>query len=132
MKNFLKLLLLIPFLACNTPTKNQHNPDFEGLLADYFDGTLELYRINATFLGDTRYNDTLPNYLSPAFKTKEKDFLVHYKERLETFDADQLSHNQLLSKNILLRELDLELEGKTFVPLSILEEKINHWIQIHS
>ena len=114
MKNFLKLFLLIPFLACNIPTKNQHNPDFEGLLADYFDGTLELYRINATFLGDTRYNDTLPNYLSPAFKNKEKDFLVHYKERLETFDADQLSHIQLLSKNILLRELDLELEGKTF------------------
>mgnify|MGYP003682102123 FL=1 len=33
---------------------------------------------------------------------------------METFDADQLSHIQLLSKNILLRELDLELEGKTF------------------
>ena len=114
MKKSLLILFFIPFLACQFPQTKTHNAAFDTLLEDYFEGTLELYRINATYMGDERYNDTLPNFLSPEFELKEKNFLNHYKDKLVAFDDNQLSKQQLMSKNILLRELALELEGKTF------------------
>ena len=114
MKKSLLILFCIPFLACQFPKTKTHNAAFDTLLEDYFEGTLELYRINATYMGDERYNDTLPNFLSPEFELKEKNFLNRYKDKLVAFDDNQLSKQQLMSKNILLRELALELEGKTF------------------
>jgi uncharacterized protein (DUF885 family) len=114
MKKNLLILLLLPLLACNTSKEKTSKSAFDGLLDDYFQDSLELYRINGTFIGDTRYNDTLPNFLSSEFEIKEKDFLDHYKDALVSFNDDQLSPQQLMSKKILLRELELELEGKTF------------------
>lgn len=113
MKKNLLILLCIPFLACQL-SETSKNTAFDKLLEDYFEDSLELYRINATFIGDARYNDTLPNFLSNEFGVKQKDFLTHYKEALESYDYDQLSGQQMMSKNILLRELALELEGKTY------------------
>lgn len=113
MKKNLLILLCIPFLACQL-SKTKENTAFDKLLEDYFEDSLELYRINATFMGDSRYNDTLPNFLSSEFEVKEKEFLTFYKEALESFNENQLSGLQLMSKNILLRELALELEGKTY------------------
>ena len=114
MKKSLLILFFTPFLACQFPQTKTHITAFDTLLEDYFEDNMELYCINATYLGGERYNDTLPNFLSPEFELKEKNFLNHYKDKLVAFDDNQLSKQQLMSKNILLRELALELEGKTF------------------
>jgi uncharacterized protein (DUF885 family) len=114
MKKIVLILFYILFLACHFPQTKTHNAAFDTLLEDYFEGFLELYRINATYIGDERYNDTLPNFLSPEFELKEKNFLNHYKDKLVAFDDNELNKEQLMSKNILLRELALELEGKAF------------------
>ena len=114
MKKKLLILLLFPLLACNTPKEKTPNTAFDKLLDEYFQDALKLYRINATFIGDTRYNDTLPNFLSSEFEIREKEFFDRYKAALVSFNDDQLSPQQWMSKKILLRELDLELEGKTF------------------
>ena len=114
MKKSVLILFYILFLACHFPQTKTHNAAFDTLLEDYFEGSLELYRINATYIGDERYNDTLPNFLSPEFELKEKNFLNHYKDKLVAFDDNELNKEQLMSKNILLRELALELEGKAF------------------
>ena len=114
MKKSVLILFYILFLACHFPQTKTHNAAFDTLLEDYFEGSLELYRINATYIGDERYNDTLPNFLSPEFELKEKNFLNHYKDKLVAFDDNELNKQQLMSKNILLRELALELEGKAF------------------
>ena len=64
-------------LACNffnQEKKSQNN--FDNFLEDYFQESLKLYRINATFLGDDRYNDSLPDFLSPEFLVKQKHFFA--------------------------------------------------------
>ena len=63
----IKLLLLSSLfvLACGTP-KEKVQQEFDTFLETYHEDVLRLYRLPATYLGDTRYNDTLPNYLSKA------------------------------------------------------------------
>ena len=114
MKKKLFILLVILFFSCTIPNSKDKNIEFDTLLKDYYEGSLELYRINGTYSGDSRYNDTLPNFLSVEFKKKEKKFLEYYQSALINFDSVELSPNQSMSKRILTRELQLELEGKTF------------------
>lgn len=114
MKKKLFILLIILFFSCTLPKSSNKNIEFDTLLKDYYEGSLELYRINGTYSGDSRYNDTLPNFLSVEFKKKEKKFLEYYQSALMNFDSVELNPNQSMSKRILTRELQLELEGKTF------------------
>ena len=83
-------------------------------MEDYFQESLKLYRINATFLGDNRYNDSLPDFLSPEFLAKQKHFFTHFKERLSQFEDRYLTSDQLMSKDILLRDLKLKLKESSF------------------
>ena len=100
-------------VACNFFYQGK-NKDFDNLLEEYFQESLELYRINATFLGDHRYNDSLPDFLSPDFLAKQKRFLTFYIDRLNHFDDQHLTSEELMSKNILIRDLKLELKGISF------------------
>ena len=93
-------------------TKNQNN--FEKLLEDYYQESLDLYRINATYLGDERYNDSLPNFLSKEFQRKQRNFFNFYLDKLYHFDDKKLLPDQLLSKKLLIRELELDLRGLNF------------------
>ena len=103
-------------LACNffNQEKKRYQNNFEYFLEEYFQESLELYRINGTFLGDHRYNDSLPDFLSTDFLAKQKRFLTFYIDRLNYFDNQRLSSEDLMSKNILLRDLKLELKGISF------------------
>ena len=100
-------------VACNF-FNQEKNKGFDNLLEEYFQESLELYRINGTFLGDHRYNDSLPDFLSTDFLAKQKRFLTFYIDRLNYFDNQYLSSDNLMSKNILLRDLKLELKGISF------------------
>ena len=73
MEKKLFILLIILFFSCTLPKSRYKNIEFDTLLRDYYEGSLELYRINATFSGDSRYTDTLPNFLSVEFKKKGKE-----------------------------------------------------------
>jgi len=114
MKNTPLILILCVLTACNFFYQEKHRKSFDQLLENYFQGSLELYRINATFMGDDRYNDTLPDFLSDAFKAKEREFLSSYIDSLFHYEDQYLSPDELMSKKILIRDLELELKGTTF------------------
>lgn len=80
------------------------------LLSEYHQKSLQLYPLNATSQGDTRYNDYLPNFLSDDFMKEEKDFFNSYKSALEKIDDNSLNEEDLLSKKVLLWECDLNLK----------------------
>ena len=44
------------------------------LYDQYWDASLKLNPLQATFQGESRYNDQLPNFLSPAFRQQSHDF----------------------------------------------------------
>lgn len=113
MKNIPFILALCFLLACNLQ-QEKHQNNFDSFLEDYFQESLRLYRINGTFLGDNRYNDTLPNFLSPEFKDKQRRFYAFYINRLFSFNDKNLTSDRVLSKKMLIRELELELKGLNF------------------
>lgn len=111
MKKYYLLLFALFILGCTPPSKTTTAEKFASVLEDYYQDGLALYRINATYEGDVRYNDTLPNFLSPDFKAKEAAYFNTYKTAINAFDDKSLSAEDQLSKKILNWELDLSIEG---------------------
>ena len=111
-----KLVLAVVFLtlSCDTQKTKQDNLAFDEVLEAYYQENLSLYKINATFQGDTRYNDSLPNFLSTAFQEKEKTFYSSYLNQIKTFEDNSLSEDALLSKKILIWECEMNLKGMEF------------------
>ena len=70
MKKLFFLSLALAFVGCSTSPKKTA-ADFDAYLEEAYQETLALYRLPSTYLGESRYNDTLPNYLSKAFSDKE-------------------------------------------------------------
>ncbi|SHK46332.1 Uncharacterized conserved protein, DUF885 familyt [Maribacter aquivivus] len=91
-----------------------HNIGFITLLAHYYDDGLKLNPLAATFQGNNKYNDTLPNFLSDSYKKELINYYTKYLEKVEKFDNVQLSESELMSKAILKWECEVNLEGLAF------------------
>ena len=103
------LLLTLVLVSCGK-SKQKTQDKFDEFLEQYYQENLELYMLNATSIGDHRYNDSLPNYLSKGFKKKEKRYYSNYGRELSGFSDSKLTEEQLLSKKILRWEIDINLE----------------------
>lgn len=116
------LLIIISVIAlhsCKEEAKKEelvitNNKVFDSLLGNYFEESLKLYPLNATFQGDSRYNDILPNFLTDEFKVTETSFYTNYKQKLLAIPNEELVDSQKMSKDILLWECDRNLERLTF------------------
>ncbi|AFL79781.1 hypothetical protein Aeqsu_0260 [Aequorivita sublithincola DSM 14238] len=116
------LLTIALFAACkneskekeNTKTENTVSADFNKMLDNYYQEGLKLNPLNATFSGDTRYNDSFPNFLSDEYTSQLKTFYTNYKEEASKFDDSTLSETEKMSKDILLWECNINLETLTF------------------
>ena len=114
MKKFALLMcLLVVVCSCNNTSKNTPEA-FDQLLEDYYQESLELYRLPSTYLGESRYNDSLPNFLSADFSAKEIAFNNKYATAVNEFPNESLSSSQQLSKKLLLWETNMALEAKNF------------------
>src|SRR5210317_401966 len=118
MKNFFLicfLALMISSCKIDSKTENQlatlPNEAFNTMLDNYYQDVLKLNPLNATLLGDNRYNDTLPNFLSNDYRAKADSIYTAYKNQLNDFDDDSLTENQLISKKVLAWECDINHEG---------------------
>ena len=106
------LLLLTALVACNNPKTPE---DFDAYLEEAYQENLALYRLPSTYLGESRYNDTLPNYLSKEFSAQKIALNEKYKAGLAQFPDDILSEDQRLSKQLMLWEIDIALADKNYL-----------------
>src|SRR5690606_35825236 len=53
------------------------------LYTQYWEEMLELHPLAATFQGDPRYNDRLPNFLSAEYRQESHDFTTRWLEKIE-------------------------------------------------
>lgn len=106
------LLLYTALVACNNPKTVE---DFDAYLEEAYQESLALYRLPSAYLGESRYNDTLPNYLSKAFSAKEIALNEKYKAGLAQFPDDILSEDQRLSKQLMLWEIEIDLADKKYL-----------------
>ncbi|MES2684808.1 MAG: DUF885 domain-containing protein [Pseudomonadota bacterium] len=84
------------------------------LFADYWEAYLALNPLSATFIGDSRYNDQLPNYLTAAERAKQTAFARQWQARLASIDTAPLSEQDRISTQILRRELEMQLAADRF------------------
>jgi uncharacterized protein (DUF885 family) len=81
---------------------------------EYFERTLELNPLFATFIGDPRFNDKLANDISPEHIQRQLEHEQQYFEHAQKFLAGPLSEADRLSLDILLHDLSRSIEGASY------------------
>ena len=117
MKNYILLaLVLIAFQGCKEKPKESVNeyPPISKVFDSYYEDRLKLKPIKATFEGDSRYNDTLPNFLSANYKKKLKEHYSNYESKLNDYNDENLTESEKMTKVILNWECEINLEGLGF------------------
>ena len=84
------------------------------LLDRYFEELLELNPLLATYIGDNRYNDRLPNSIGPEQRAKQHDLNERYLAAARRIDPDALDGADRISLEIFLRERERALESERF------------------
>ncbi|MEE7560260.1 DUF885 family protein, partial [Xanthomonas sp. Kuri4-2] len=80
----------------------------------YWDASLKLNPLQATFQGETRYNDQLPNFLSAAFRQQSHEFTVEWLRKVEALGPAGLGGQDLLSYEIFVRDARSALAAEAF------------------
>jgi uncharacterized protein (DUF885 family) len=110
-------LTLVLFSCKNEPEKEiipSKNLEFEALLKDYSEGKLKLNPIEATFIGDSRFDDAFPNFLSDDYKTEYDNFYNTYASKLEGFEDADLTESEQMSKAIMKWDCEMALGQSSF------------------
>jgi len=84
------------------------------LLDRYFEELLELNPLLATFIGDNRYNDRLPNDIGPEQRARQHELNERYVAAARRIDANTLDGPDRISLEIFLRERERALESERF------------------
>ncbi|KGM57551.1 hypothetical protein N799_05705 [Lysobacter arseniciresistens ZS79] len=84
------------------------------LYAQYWEEMLKLNPLAATFQGDPRYNDQLPNFLSEEYRDRSHDFTAGWLEKIEAVGSEGLEGQDLLSYQIFVRNAKDELASEQF------------------
>ena len=84
------------------------------LYAEYWDASLKLNPLQATFQGDPRWNDQLPNYLSADFRKQSHDFTAQWLAKVEAVGEEGLEGQDLLSYRIFVRNARDALDGERY------------------
>ena len=84
------------------------------LLVQFCEELLQLNPLLATFQGDPRYNDRMPNFLSADFRKKSHDFTVKWLDTIQKVGSDGLTGQDLLSYEIFVDGAKRSLEGEKF------------------
>jgi uncharacterized protein (DUF885 family) len=90
--------------------KNPVNQLFES----YYQDRLKLFPLEATAVGDERYNNLLYNDGSRDFLNRKHDFYVKYKRRLNKVKTDSLNSKDKIAYYILKEIIERELEVEKF------------------
>lgn len=85
-----------------------------GLYAQYWDEYLKLNPLAATFQGDPRFNDQMPNFLSEDYRQKSHEFTQRWLDKVEAIGPDGLEGQALLSYEIFVEDARDELAGEKF------------------
>ena len=84
------------------------------LYEQYWEEVLKLNPVQATFQGDSRYNDQLPDFGSAQFRQQQHDFTTRWLKTIEDVGPDGLQGQDLLSYQTFVRDAKNSLESEQF------------------
>jgi len=101
----------------------------EQVVESYFDATLEMNPVIATFIGDHRFNDQLPNMLDEEFLDRAAALERDYLERIRDIDASKLEGQDRITYDVFLLDREWGVEGERF-PAHLIP--INQFYGLHN
>ncbi len=144
----LALMLAIPFALVHGPADaasvqavgKNHASDkavqLEQLYVDYWEASLKRSPLRATQVGDSRYNDLLPDTFTREYRDESLAFSKQWLVKAEKIGAKELSGQALLSYNIFVRDLKNTIEGERFedwkMPLNQFRNVAGNFAQLGS
>lgn len=81
---------------------------------EYWDASMRLNPLQATFQGDARHNDELPNILSAAWRQQSHDFTTEWLGKVEKIGPQGLTGQDLLSYQIFVRDAQMSLAAEKY------------------
>ncbi|KQY51948.1 DUF885 family protein [Lysobacter sp. Root494] len=96
------------------PATQNKAAQLEKLYAQYWEETLKLNPIQATFQGDPRYNDQLPDFLSAQYRQQTHDFNTRWLKTVKDIGPEGLDGQALISYEIFVRNAEQALESEQF------------------
>ncbi len=106
------------------------------LFDEQFERNLELNPLNATFIGDYRYNDRMANSNSPEYIARSTSMDEEFLARLLEIDREQLGHQDQLSYDLFRINREQSLEGNQFPfelqPINQFYSTTNFFVQLGS
>ncbi len=118
MKKIILLLSIVSLIAaCKQNNKQQKiddNKEPSGLLDKYYEERLQLFPIEATNIGDYRYNNKLYVDFTDSYRVKQNEFYNRYLTNVTKFGRDALNDNDKLSFDAFKREMGINIEGLKF------------------
>ncbi|MCD9098461.1 DUF885 family protein [Luteimonas fraxinea] len=84
------------------------------LYAEYWEEVLKLNPVQATFQGDARYNDQLPDFGSAEYREQVRSFNERWLKTIEAVGSEGLQGQDLLSYRIFVDERRNTLDGERF------------------
>jgi len=101
--------------ACvSKPAAKSPDAALNALVEEYFEKQLELSPMNATAIGDSRYDDRLDETTSPGFREKTLAVERAFLDRAHLVDAARLSPRARITYDIFTGERELALQGAKF------------------
>jgi uncharacterized protein (DUF885 family) len=88
--------------------------ELHALFDQYFEEYLKLQPLAATYIGDNRYNDSLPNYIGPEYRARVHEMNRRYLDAVQRFEWKGLSGEDLISYEIFALERRRELAAERF------------------
>lgn len=106
-------MTLVATGLCHAATPGA-STELNKLFDDYFEKSLELSPLQATFIGDDRYDDKLTNSISPEFIRMALDVDRRYLDAALKYDPKTLSPEDRLSWEIFVHERRVSIESAKF------------------
>jgi uncharacterized protein (DUF885 family) len=97
-------------VAPASDTKQQLDTLFES----YFEDNLRASPILATFIGDARYNDRLPNFIGPQYRAEAQALNQKYLAAIRAIDPAGLTQAQRISYDMFLYEREREQRSEQY------------------
>ncbi|SHG56542.1 Uncharacterized conserved protein, DUF885 familyt [Chryseolinea serpens] len=113
----LSLPVLLFMAACNKAPKSEVaaiKPTLDTLVGEFYEDYLKFSPLNATVIGDNRYDSLLPNTLTADYRNQVKELYSRYRDRVTAYDRESLSEDDQMNYDVLLWECDIALDGLKF------------------
>lgn len=113
-----KIFLIIAICSIIASCQNnaQQTPqgsskELAALLENYYDQRMQLFPLESTINGDTRYNNLLPADFTESYRQKLKTFFTDNLAAIKKIDTTGLNENDHISYDIFSYEMNMALQG---------------------